>query len=478
MVHPALSQTQQQRLQTVLAPQLRQSLELLQVPIMELRTLVQQALEQNPTLEEKLPANEQIEVEPGSGEADDINETDLDEEFAALAQLDDEWREYFQQNKIIHNDPRDEEAKQRYLLNSISRPESLQEHLVHQLALSHLSDEDRRIGEVLIGNINDDGYLSITLEELAETTGSDLGRLERILDVIRDFDPIGVGSRDLKECLLQQIDRLGMSNDHARRIVQDHLEDLGAHKYDRIARALDIPHEELRKTVNAIATLEPKPGRRFSSEPNAYVVPEIEVQKTNDHFSVFPNDEQIPRLRISKHYRRLMEDPSTPAEVKEYIREKIRSGTFLIKSIDQRKHTIRNIAHEILRAQQDFFEKGIEHLKPLTMGEIARTLGIHETTVSRAIAHKYMQTPQGLFELKYFFTPGFKNTDGNEVSNKAIKDAIARLVDHEDPSAPLSDQAIADRLKKEGYNVARRTIAKYREELHILPSHLRKTLAK
>lgn len=474
MAHASLSQTQQQRLQMALAPQLRQSLELLQVPIMELRTLVQQELEQNPTLEEKLTANEQIEVEPGSNEAEEAGEMNFDEEFAVLAQLDDEWREYFQQNQVIHRPTQDEEAKRRHFINSISQAESLQEHLIHQLALSNLSDEDRRIGEVLIGNINEDGYLSITLEELAETRKYELGRLERILETIRDFDPIGVGSRDLPECLLQQLKRIGMEQDLAARIIRDHLEDLGAHKYQQIARALKVSVEQIQKSANVIATLEPKPGRQFGTDTAPYVVPEVQVQRMNEHFAVFLNDEQIPRLRISKQYRRLMEDPDTPDEVKEYIREKVRSGTFLIKSIGQRQHTIRSIANEILQAQHDFFEMGIAHLKPLTMAEIARILGIHETTVSRAIANKYMQTPQGTFEMKYFFTPGFRNADGNEVSNKTIKDAIARLIDQEDSSAPLSDQAIAARLKEEGFNIARRTIAKYREELKILPSHLRK----
>ncbi len=462
----------------VLAPQLRQSLEFLQVPIMELRTLIQQELEKNPTIEENPIENEQIEVEPGSNEAEGDDELNFDEEFEILAKLDDEWREYFQQNQVIHPHSRDDDSKRLYLLNSMSQAESLQEHLLRQLSLSNLSEEDRQIGELMIGNINDDGYLAITVEELAETTGYKLERLERILDVIRDFDPIGVGSRDLRECLEQQLDRLGMSGTHAARVVRDHLNDLGSRKYTNIARSLKIKVEEVQNIANFIATLEPKPGRRFSAGTEQYIVPELEVRKMNEHYTVLLNDEQIPRLRISRQYRKLMEDSSTPSEVKEYIRGKVRSGTFLIKSIDQRQRTIRNIADEILRVQKDFFDKGIEHLKPLTMSAVADILGIHETTVSRAIANKYMQTPQGTFEMKYFFTPGYKAADGKMVSNKTIKDAITKLVNHEDPSSPLSDQDIADRLRRDGFNVARRTIAKYREALRILPSHLRKTYTK
>ncbi len=475
MAGPYLSQTQQQRLQMVLAPQLRQSLELLQVPILELRSLIQQELEQNPTLEEKIPDTERIEVEPAAAEPEPLVDSGMDEQVAALAALDEEWRQYYQQGHATRTYTKDDEARRQFFLDSISQAESLQEHLLRQLSLSGLSDEDVRIGEMIVGNINDDGYLSIILEELAATTGYAPERLQDVLSVIQEFDPIGVGARDLKECLLIQLDRLGKSPSVAATLVENHLDELGAKKYAQIARAMKMTVEEIQQHAQIIAMLEPKPGRRFTSESAPYVTPEVVIQKIDDRYIIALNNEQIPHLRISKQYRAMLEDPNTSAEARNYIQEKMRAGAFLIKSIHQRQQTIRNIAHEILRVQQDFFEHGIAHLKPLTMAEVAEVIGIHETTVSRAIANKYMQTPQGTFEMKYFFTPGYKTADGQAVSNKTIKDAIAQIIAREDTTAPLSDQAIANRLKERGTQVARRTVTKYREELKILPSHMRKS---
>ncbi|MBN1269209.1 MAG: RNA polymerase factor sigma-54 [Kiritimatiellae bacterium] len=470
-----LAQTQEQRLQMVLAPQLRQSLELLQVPILELRTLIQQELQSNPTLEEKLEAKDTVEIEPGTSESEETKELDFKEEFEVLARLDDEWREYFQQAQATHRFTPDDEAKRQFFLDSISRPESLQEHLLAQLAFASLDQEDHKIAEMIIGSISGDGYLATPLDDLARSTGHDVRELEDILTLIQEFDPIGVGARDLRECLLLQLQRLGMEESPAALLVRDHLDALGAKKFQDIARALKIPVEEVQKLAHFIATLEPKPGRMYSSETAAYVLPEVAIQKVNGEYAVILNNDQVPHLRISKQYRQLMADPNTPPEVISYIREKIRAGTFLIKSISQRQQTIYNIAREIVRVQHDFFDHGVSRLRPLTMAEIAGVLGVHETTVSRAIANKYMQTPQGTFEMKYFFTPGYRTADGQEVSNKTIKDTLTQLVADEDPKNPLSDQAMTQTLKERGIQVARRTIAKYREELHILPSHLRKS---
>lgn len=470
-----LAQTQQQRLQMVLAPQLRQSLELLQVTALELRTLVQEELQQNPTIEEVPPATAQVEVEPGSGEAESNAELDFKEQFEVLSRLDDEWREYFRQSQSFQPHTADDAAKRQFFFDSLTQPESLQEHLLDQLKLAGLSSEERVIAELLIGSINDEGFLTVSLEELSHSTGALPAHLEKLLKLIQEFDPIGVGARDLKECLLLQLHRLGKEESLAAVIVRDHLESLGARKYPAIAKALKIGVEEVQQAAQFIATLEPRPGRMFTPEQPTYVLPEVQVQKSGDKYIVVMNREHIPHVFISKHYRTLMEDPHTTPEVKSYIRDKIRSGMLLIKSIQQRQQTIRRIAEEIVRVQREFLEHGVSHLKPLTMVEIASILGIHETTVSRAIANKYMQTPRGMFEMKYFFTPGLKTSDGSEVSNKTIKDVIAQMVAEEDPAAPLSDQEMAAKLKERGITVARRTIAKYRDALHILPSHLRKT---
>ena len=475
MAEQYLAQTQQQRQMMVLAPQLRQSLELLQVPILELRTLVQQEMQQNPTLEEKPPQNEQVEVEPGSSEPEDIKDIDFKEEFKVLARLDDEWREYFQQSQATHHYTAEDAQKRQFFFDSIAQPKSLQEHLLSQVALAGLSEIDRPVADLLIGSINDDGYLTTRIEEISLATGFDVSRLRELLEVIQEFDPIGVGARDLKECLLLQLHRLGKEDSLVASIVRDHLDELGARKYANIAKALKIAVEEVQQAAHFIGTLEPKPGRMFTAEAPAYVLPEVVVQKVGDEYLIILNRDQIPHLFISKHYRQLMDDANTTEEVKTYVRDKIRAGALLIKSIHQRQQTIYRIAYEIVSVQRDFLDRGISHLKPLTMVEIASILGIHETTVSRALANKYMQTPRGTFEMKYFFTPGYKNANGMEVSNKTIKDTIAHIVAEEDTTNPLSDQAMVAMLKEKGITVARRTIAKYRDELRILPSHLRKS---
>lgn len=481
MAEQYLAQTQQQRMQMVLAPQLRQSLELLQVPIMELQTLIQQEIQQNPTLEEQnTDAMDRIEVEPIVDEKEEEenplrNEfSDFEEQFEALAKIDDEWREHFKQSTPSYSS--DDAARRQFFMDSLSQPESLQEHLLNQLTLSGLPEEDRQIGEMLIGSINEDGYLSLDLSELTETMGYDHEQVDHVFHLIREFDPVGIGSRNLRDCLLIQLERLGKGESLAHAIVDGHLKALGAHKYGDIARALKVAPEEVHEAARFIATLEPKPGRSFITSAPTYVLPEVVVNRDNGSFAVQLDNDQIPHLRISRHYRNLMQDPNTSNEVKAYIRDKIRAGEFLIKSIGQRQETIGRIAREIVAVQTEFMEKGVNALRPLTMAEIANKLGIHETTVSRAIANKYIQTPRGVYEMKYFFTPGFQSEDGTQVSNKTIKEAISQLIANEEPTAPLSDQAMVEKLKERGTKVARRTIAKYREELKILPSHLRRSM--
>ena len=471
------AQSQVQGLQQVLAPQLRQSLEMLQVPVMELRTLIAQELQLNPTLEELTPDMEQIEIEPERDSTlDDVSEREFDEEFEVLARLDEDLRDSFRQNNIISRPSSDDDARRQFMLESITESKTLQEHLMDQLAMSDLTGVDRQIAEMMIGSINSNGYLSTPLEELAESTGVDLQALESILAVIQDFDPIGVGSQTLEECLLKQIERLQMLHLPVATIVQRFLPEIAGHKYADIARQLRMTPGDVQEIAHFIGTLEPHPGRAFETEATAYVLPEVFVFWKDGKWTVTTNDEQLPQLRISNHYKTLMRTEGTTREVKSYIRDRIRAGSFLMKSINQRQSTIRNIAENIVKVQEAFLEKGVRHLKPLTMSEVADKVGIHETTVSRAIANKYMETPQGTFEMKYFFTPGFKTADGNSVSNKSIKDAIQELIANEDTSKPLSDQAMVRELTERGLKVARRTIAKYRDELKILPSHLRKLL--
>lgn len=471
---PSMTLTQDQRLQLVLAPQLRQSLELLQLPILELRQLLQKELLLNPTLEERPLDAQPLEVETQETVAgtDDQKELNFKDDFEALSRMDDEWREYFRQEQ----EPYDSAAEKRrnFFFDSLVQQPSMQEHLVQQLDVTALSEADHTLGELLIGNINEDGYLMPGIEELASNTGSDATRMKDILELIHDFDPVGVGARDLKECLLIQLERLGNGESLAAAIVRDHLETLGHKKFSDVARALNVSVEEVHLAAKVISTLEPKPGRRFTSESVAYVMAEVVVQKVDGEYVVMLNDDQLPRLRISKDYKNLMHKPESGTDVKDYIQERIRSGVFLMKSIAQRQHTLFKVASEIVRVQREFLDNGVSHLKPLIMAAVANVVGLHETTVCRCIANKYMQTPQGMFEMKYFFTPGIKTADGRDISNKAVRDMISALIAGEDPEHPLSDQDLMVELKKQGVEVARRTVAKYRVMMKLAPSHLRK----
>ena len=473
---PSLSQTQQQRMQLSLAPQMRQSLELLQVPVLELRTLVQQEMEVNPTLEELSPdaeAPETAETE-GDGAEENAEAEEAFDEFEMIAQLDDEWKEYYTQTQspVSRFDP----DRHQFALDSLSVSDSLQQHLMNQLTMADLGGDERHLAELIVGSVDDDGYLTSTPEELAMSTGENPEKLQEMLELVQEFDPIGVAARDLSECLFLQLKRLGRGESLAATMVQRHLDLLAGHKYAEIARATGASVTDVEKEARLIGTLDPKPGRRFAAESPHYVLPEVTVIRNDEgEYLVVMNNDNLPHLHVSEHYRQLMHDGETAKEVKQYIRDKVRSSLFLIKSINQRQQTIYNIAREIVRVQKDFLDNGVTHLRPLTMSEVAGVVGVHETTVSRAISGKYMQTPRGMYEMKYFFTPGFKNADGQSVSNQAIKDAISRMIDEEDLRHPLSDQAIAKQLADTGYHVARRTVAKYREELKILPSHLRKS---
>ncbi len=474
---PALALSQEQRLQQVLAPQLRQSLEMLQLPALELRALVQQELQQNPTLEEKAPDTEHLgpETEQPGAQADSDKELSFKEEFEILSRMDEEWGEYFQQERVSWEYTPGQERARAYLFDSLVKKPSLQEHLMRQLELADLDETDVQIGELLIGNINDDGYLAQSVEDIASTTGFDVEKIRDVFEVIREFDPVGVGATDLQSCLLIQLERLGHGDGTAAGIVKNHLEELGRKRWREIAQGLKITQEEARAAARLISTLDPLPGRRFNAEAPAYIEPDVYVEKIEGEYVVILNDDHLPRLRISREYRAMANSGDTSADVREYIKDRMRSSLFLIRSIAQRQQTLFRVSTELVRAQRDFFEHGISHLKPLTMAEVAQVLGVHETTISRCVANKYMKTSRGIFELKYFFASGLATADGRQISNKTVRDMIAGMINEEDPAQPLSDQEIVERLKAEGINVARRTVAKYRVIMRIAPSHLRRS---
>lgn len=459
----------------VLAPQLRQSLEILQAPMQELHALITKELEVNPTLDLVEPEMERVEIEPDRDESfEDVTDREFEEEFQQLARLDDDSRDSFRRNEVIQRPSSDDDSLRRFMMESITSEPSLQEHLMEQVHMSDFDAFEQQLAEMIIGSLDQDGYLATSLEELADSIGASVYRLDEVLGVIQEFDPVGIASRNLRECLLCQLNRLGKRASLSYQIVDEYLRELGGHKYPEIARRLGVEVAEVKSAAAFIATLNPRPGRQFNDDASVYVLPEVTVSWANGAWKIKTDDQRLPRLRISKHYRDLMKDPATPKEVKRYIRDKVKAGSVLMKSIGQRQSTIHRIAEELVRVQEPFLEHGVSKLKPLTMSEVADKLGIHETTVSRASSGKYIQTPQGVFELKYFFTPGYKGEDGESVSNKSIKEAIRSLVADEDPAKPLSDQAMVKALTEQGFQVARRTIAKYRDELKILPSHLRK----
>jgi RNA polymerase sigma-54 factor len=466
MAGPGIHQLQNLTMQQVLAPQLQQSLQILQAAALELRNIVQQELQTNPVLEEELGALE--------SEERSKDDSEFQEEFERLARLDEEWRDYMAQNvSYSSRNPEDEERRQ-FFFDSIASQETLQQHLWEQLNTADVTESQRKAAELIIGNIDDLGFLQTSLEEMADNTEHSVEELQKMLSLIQTFHPVGVGTRDLRECLMIQLRRLGKEESLEYQIVDKHLEDLGRKRLPEVARRLGVTVEQVQRAANFISTLDPKPGQIFTPDPNSYVLPDVSVDKVGDDYAVSLNGDQIPHLRISKTYKDLMTHGTNGTDVRDYIREKIRSGKFLIKSIHQRQQTILNIANEIVKRQHEFLENGTAFLKPMTMVQIAEAVGVHETTVSRAISGKYIATPQGVFEMKYFFTPGYQTAGGASLSNTSVKEAISDLVRNEDPRSPLSDKEIVEILSDRGIPIARRTVAKYRAELNILPSNLRK----
>src|SRR5579885_336954 len=431
MADQGMRQTQNLGLQQVLSPQLQQSLVILQTPLLELRNLVQQEMETNPVLEE-------VPVESGENEAaENSSDDNFKTEFEKLASLDEEWRDYLAQSAAYdggsRRSPQAQERRQHFF-DSIAAP-----------------------------------------EEMSLTSGIPKEDFERMLALIRGFYPAGVGARDLRDCLLLQLERQGKAGSLEYKIVSEHMDDLGRRRFPEIARRMGIGVEEVQNAAENIGRLNPRPGQVFAAAPQNYVLPDVTVEKVDGDYQVILNNDQIPHLRISNLYKDIIASGGVPdSEVKDYVRDKIRSGKFLIRSIHQRQQTISNIARQIVARQRDFLENGPSHLKPMTMAEVADAVGVHETTVSRAVSGKYMATPQGIFEMKYFFSPGYQTVTGESLSSTSVKEAVMEVIKRENPHAPLSDEEIVKILAERGIPIARRTVAKYRAEMNILPSHMRR----
>ncbi len=482
----------------VLAPQLQQSLALLQAPILELRAQVETELEQNCVLEESVNGEMELEEKVGK-EKDEVAEQidpaeppsdltsdsipekdgpdtadDFQAEFDKLAQLDQEWRDHYAQSNTPGRTSEEDEERRQFMFDSLVAGQSLQEMLLEQVRDSELTPEQLPLAEMIVGNIDERGWLAASLEELAGSTGVAVEKFAAALKVVQSFQPPGVGARGLGECLQLQLERAGRQDTLEYKIVAGHMEALGRRRFPEIARALNQDVVDIQEAADRIGHLEPHPGRAFLPDNEQYIIPEVFVQKLGDDWVVTLNNEQVPHLRISNHYKDLMARQETDPATREYIRDKIRAGKFLIKSLHQRQQTIHNIATEIVKRQREFMEQGRAFLKPLTMNQVAEVVGVHETTVSRAVSGKYMETPHGIFEMKHFFTSGFTAADGQAVANTSIKDMVAEIIKGEDQFNPLSDDAIVKLLVAKGITIARRTVAKYRGELNILPSNLRR----
>jgi RNA polymerase sigma-54 factor len=483
---------QRQTQSLVLAPQLRQSLKILQVAALDLRSVIQEELQSNPTLEELPMETSGTEEETAKPDAenesseiltrDDDNEgnreeMDFSKEFEILGKLDEDWRDYM--SNAGGNQPytaEDAEKRQHFMDSLVSQP-SLQEHLMQQAEMADLAPSVRDAIRHLIGGLDDRGFLTQAPADAALQSGLPLDAMQEALAVLKGFDPAGIGSQTLEECLLTQLTNQGRGSSLAARIVRDHFDLLARRRIPELARKLAASPDDIQLAIEEIGKLDPAPGRRFAEDSNRVVEPDVTVEKDDTAWKIILNSDYIPRLRISNTYREMIAKGSLSKSERDYLRERMRSGKFLIDSIEQRQRTIERITREILKAQADFFEHGVSHLKPLTMTQIADVVGVHETTVSRAIANKYIKTPHGVFEFKYFFTTGYQADSGASVSNTSVKEMIADLINMEDRSKPLSDQELVAKLQEKGLTIARRTVAKYREELGLLPSNLRRDYA-
>ncbi|WPJ96532.1 RNA polymerase factor sigma-54 [Coraliomargarita algicola] len=479
MSSQGFQQVQKQTQSLVLAPQLRNSLKILQAPAVELRTSILEELQANPLLEE-LPIDS-ISVEEHR-ESNNENEREADEEldfnaedFSALEKMSEEMREHYSQENNAQSHTSEDDERRDFFLNSLTENVSLQQHLIGQAELTDCSEQELEALLYLIGSLDDNGYLTETISNIALTTRIPYGTVTSAAATLKTFDPPGIGTENLEDCLATQLELRGRGDSLAAKILREHFDLLVRRRVPELKRKTGANPEDIQDAIEEISTLEPAPGKRFSPDSNSVIQPDVTVyQDEYDEWQVVLNSDYIPRLRISNTYKEMLAKGTLSKQEKEFMLERMRSGKFLINSIEQRQQTIERITREILKFQNEFFEVGVSKLRPLTMNTIAETVGVHETTVSRAIANKYIRTPHGVFAFKYFFTPGYKAGNGESVSNKTIKDMISQIIEEESPAKPFSDQKIVDKLKAKDIKIARRTVAKYREELGILPTNLRR----
>jgi len=481
-----LDQRQVQKL--ILAPALQQAIKLLPLTNLELIEIIDTELSENPVLEseeetlEKTPGEgseegekdreekgKEQEEKPEDSESEGVKEVQKEDEeleFESYFQeyFDDGFRSFFLEKKEVPS-----------LENFVSKGASLWDHLNWQANLTFFDKKDKEIAQHIIGNINEDGYLTASVEEIAKTCKAPVEKVNEVREKIKGFDPVGAGSLTLKEALLAQIDYLQIKDEIACSIINDHLHLLEKSDYSHLAKVLGIPLSEIKCHMDIIKGLDPAPGRKYSQERTFYVVPDIIVTKEDDKLNIVLNNESLPRLRINSYYKKLLAQASKDnPDTYKFLKDKMKKAFWFLRSLDQRNQTIYKVAKYIVDKQKEFIEKGIEHIKPLTLIELAQEIGVHESTVGRVVANKHIMTPRGVFSLKYFFHKSLSGDFGEEISSLRIKERIKKLVDSEDKANPLSDIEIGEVLARENLKVARRTVAKYRKQLKIQPSHIRK----
>ncbi len=482
MSSQGFQQIQKQSQSLVLAPQLRNSLKILQTPAVELRTAILEELQANPLLEE-LPI-ESVSVEAqqedtSRDERDSGEELEFDEgDYSVLERMTEDMREYFSQENTGQSHTSEDEERREHFLNSLTENESLQRHLIEQAEMADCSEREREALLYLIGSLDDHGFLTETPSNIALTARLPFPAVQQAHAMLKSFDPPGIGAKDMQDSLLTQLGLRDRGGSLAARIIRDHFPLLVRRRIPDLSRKTGTTTDDIQAALEEISTLDPAPGKQFSPDSNTVIEPDVTVFKDEyDEWQIVLNNDYIPRLRISSTYKDMLAKGTLSRKEKDFMLERMRSGKFLINSIEQRQQTIERITREILKSQHEFFESGVSKLRPLTMNTIAQTVGVHETTVSRAIANKYIRTPHGVFAFKYFFTPGFTSANGEALSNKTIKEMISQIIEQENPAKPLSDQGIVNLLKKKEIKIARRTVAKYREELGILPTNLRRRYA-
>jgi len=463
--------------QLVMTPQLQMAIKLLQLSRLELLDTVRQELDSNPMLEE-VQDSVSGQLLPEQSETLRQPDESLTKEVKIEEKIHDsfDWNNYIDEYNTPGKINFETEKKETPSYEAfISRTESLNDHLLWQLLMTGPSGEKEEIGSLIIGNLNADGYLDVSVEDIAKTGGYSTEKVEEILSIMQTFDPTGVCARNLSECLLIQANQLGLQGTVVTDIIKNHLHYLENNNFRAIAKTLKADMREVEAAVAIIMGLEPKPGRKFSDEESQYITPDIYVYKVENNFVIVLNDDGMPKLRVNSYYKKNMGGGGKiPNDARDYIQDKMRSAAWLIKSIHQRQKTIYRVMESILKFQREFFENGISFLKPMVLRDIAQDIEMHESTISRVTTNKYALTPQGIFELKYFFNSSINRTTGDSMASASVQDMIKKLIKNEDPQKPYSDDKIADILLNSNINIARRTVAKYRDVLKILSSNKRK----